>query len=259
MAKRSEFSLLTTSSEAPASADKEDIRDRTAEICEQIGELHSKIMADGKTAVLVVLQGMDSSGKDGVSRTILTNCTPSGYNYKSFKAPTQDEMDHDFLWRIHQHTPAKGTMTVFNRSHYEDVLYQRVNGWIDDKKVEMRMRAINAFEHLLAQDNNTLIIKMYLHISPERQKEKLLERLENPKKNWKHNPGDWEQREKWDAYRSVYHDVFEASEQPWFIIPADQEWYRDYVAASVLLKQLQSLNLKFPLLTAAEKAPFLNK
>jgi len=155
-------------------------------------------------------------------------------------------MSHDFLWRVHKLVPGKGKIRIFNRSHYEDVLIQKVHHWIDDKKVEDRIVAINNFESLLTKDNNTTILKFFLNLSQEKQQEKLQERIRVLEKNWKHNPNDLEESKLWDEYMDAYENVLNKSEIPWHIIPADQRWYRNYSVAKIVLKTLEDMNLKYP-------------
>ena len=191
---------------------------------------------------------MDATGKDGATRKVFSYCSPIGINAVGFKKPTEEEFAHDFLWRIHQHSPAKGMIQVFNRSHYEDVLIQRVHHWIDETQVDERIRAINDFERTLQQDNHTTIIKFYMHISPERQRQKLQQRIDDPRKNWKHNAADWEERKLWDQYINCYEDAINRSEVPWVIAPVDHRWYRDYFIASRIVDTLESLNMELPTL-----------
>jgi polyphosphate kinase 2 (PPK2 family) len=172
---------------------------------------------------------------------------PQGVRVQSFKVPTEEELAHDFLWRIHHHTPAKGMIQIFNRSHYEDVLVTRVHGWCDDKTAAKRFDAINAFEELLAVHNNTLILKFYLHMSAEEQQERLRERIDNPEKHWKHNAKDAQEAALRDKYLQMYEDVFEhCSVVPWTIVQADQNWYKEHLVAKQLVGALKSLNMKFP-------------
>ena len=231
---------------APEELDKKSARKESAKRAERIAELHQQLVAEGKHSVLIVLQGMDASGKDGAMRNVFGACNPFGLRAVGWKKPTEEEMNHDFLWRIHQQAPAKGEMVIFNRSHYEDVLIQRVHGWIDEERVRKRMTSINAFENLLAYDNNTLILKFYLHLSYEQQEEELRERLEEPEKYYKHNDGDWEQREYWEQYRAAYHDVLNGTDIPWHVIPVDQRWYRDYLMTKVVVEALEGLNMQWP-------------
>ena len=231
---------------APKSLDKDAAKKETKDLIERIGELQNMLYANGKQSVLVVLQGMDGSGKDGTTRALFHDCSPAGVRVTSYKKPTEEEFAHDFLWRIHKNAPEKGQIAVFNRSQYEDILIQHVHGWIDDAKRDRRMASINAFETLLQEDNATVIVKMMLHISPETQLEKLQERVDNPNKYWKHNDADWSERKLWDKYEAAYEYALNNATTPWYIIPADQEWHRDYAAAKVLCEALEKMNLTMP-------------
>ncbi len=191
---------------------------------------------------------MDSSGKDGATANVFSRCSPAGVGFQAFKKPSDEEFAHDFLWRVHKAAPAKGQIKIFNRSHYEDILIQRVHGWIDEERVTKRINAINAFEELLEFDNNTKVLKFYMHLSHERQGEKLQERIDDPDKNWKHNEGDWEERKLWDKYRECYEDAINRSSIPWSIVPVDSRWYRDYVIAKKVADTLEGLNMSFPVL-----------
>lgn len=182
------------------------------------------------------MQGMDASGKDGAIRDVFKGVNPMGVRVFSFKKPTEEELDHDFLWRIHKCTPPKGMMHVFNRSHYEDVLIVRVHKWIDEKTVKKRFKIINAFEELL-QERGTAILKFYLHISQEEQQKRFLERQTNPAKMWKFNHQDLEEAKLWNDYMDCYEDVFEeCNEVPWNIIPADHNFYKEYLIAKKNLR-----------------------
>lgn len=243
------MSLLSGfSTEAPKHTDKSEIKDKTELIIEKIGDLQNTLYGERKHSILLILQGMDGSGKDGIARKLFRYCSPAGIRFYAFKKPTEEEFAHDFLWRVHSHMPEKGFIQIFNRSHYEDVLIQRVHGWIDEERAQKRIQSINAFEELISYDNNTTVLKYYLHISHDRQIEKLQERIDDPKKNWKHNPGDWEETKLWDKYMNCYEDLFRRCTIPWQIIPCDDEWYRDYVAAKKLLETLESLQMKLPTL-----------
>lgn len=246
--KKRNIKLADISTRAPEGFEKKEYKKKRLKLAEEIGEIQNKIYAEGKHAVLVVFQGMDASGKDGSTRKIFQHCSPSGTWAYAFKKPTDLEFAHDFLWRVHDKVPAKGYIQIFNRSHYEDILIQRVHKWITEEHVEKRMNAINAFEELLAFDNNTKIIKCYMHISKERQEEKLQERIDDPAKQWKHNPGDWEERKHWDSYMDCYEYVLNHSEIPWHIIPSDQRWYRDYCVAKLIRDELKALNPVLPIL-----------
>lgn len=231
----------------PDNLDKDEVEDKTKEIVKKIGELSRKFEADGSHSFLVILQGMDGSGKDGTARVVFQDVSPNVICTYSFKKPTPEEFAHDFLWRVHKEVPSKGRMKIFNRSHYEDVLIQRVHKWIDEERVENRIKATNDFEQLLKTDNNTTILKFYLHLSKEKQHEKLQERIEDPEKAWKHNPDDWEESELWDEYMFAYQDVINKSLIPWLIVPAEKQWYRNYFVAKKVLEALEEMNLKYPL------------
>ncbi|MFN7120201.1 MAG: PPK2 family polyphosphate kinase [Saprospiraceae bacterium] len=240
--------LADISTDAPAHLTKETAQAQTAAWVRRIGELQAILYAQKKYSLLVVLQGMDASGKDGAVKNVFNDCNPVGLNIISFKKPTEEEFAHDFLWRIHRHAPAKGMMHIFIRSHYEDILIQRVHKWIDEKRVDKRIQAINAFEELLHFDNNTIILKFYLHISKEQQEKELHQRLTEPDKHWKHNPGDWKERELWDEYRRCYEDAINRSTIPWTVVPVDQRWYRDYIMSQTIVTALEKLDLQYPAL-----------
>lgn len=231
---------------APKGFHKENIKAKTDALLNELDELQNLLYAESKHAVLLILQGMDASGKDGVTRDVLGKLNPQGVTVRSFKAPSEEELAHDFLWRIHQHCPAKGMIQVFNRSHYEDILVTRVHKLCSDKEARQRMRSINDFENLLT-NNNTHIVKCYLHISPEEQQQRLQERIEDPRKQWKYNKNDQEDAKKWNEYMKMYEDCFEhCNKVPWHIIPADQNWYKDYLVAKALHELLSSLKMKYP-------------
>lgn len=232
---------------APGELDKKETKARTAELLEELQELQNVLYAENKHSVLIILQGMDASGKDGAIREVFSGCNPQGISVVSFKVPTEEELAHDFLWRIHRHAPQKGKIVIFNRSHYEDVLVTRVHGWCDAALAIKRFEAINAFESLLLSHNNTTILKFYLHISKEEQDERLQERLDDPQKKWKYNKKDKEEAKHWDRYRQMYEDVFEhCSVVPWTIVPADQNWYKEYLIAKTLVEKLKMLDMKYP-------------
>lgn len=239
--------LAAISTRAPKNFDKEKIKADTEKLLVEINELQNLLYAESKHAVLIVIQGMDASGKDGVIRNILGKLNPQGVLVKSFKAPIAEELSHDFLWRIHQHTPAKGMIQVFNRSHYEDILITRVHKWCNDKLAKQRIEAINNFEQLLMEHTNTHILKFYLHISPEEQQERLKERVTDPSKRWKYNENDFEEAKLWDLYMKMYEDCFSnCNKAPWTIIPSDQNWYKEYIIATELHKLLKSLKMQYP-------------
>ena len=243
----SSIELKRISTRAPKDWNKEETKKKTARILEELDELQNLLFAESKHSVLVVIQGMDGSGKDGLIRNVLGNMNPQGVTVKSYKAPTAEELAHDFLWRIHQHAPAKGMIQVFNRSHYEDILVTRVHKWCDDATAKKRMKAINDFEELVQEHNHTHILKFYLHISPEEQQERLQERVKDPAKMWKYNEKDFEEAKLWDIYMQMYEDCFNNCNDPeWTIVPSDQNWYKEYIVATALRDKLKSLNMQYP-------------
>jgi PPK2 family polyphosphate:nucleotide phosphotransferase len=242
-----EIKLKDISTRAPKDLDKTITKEKTGKITEELSELQNLLFAEGKHSILVVIQGMDGSGKDGVIRNVMGTMNPQGVTVKSYKAPTAEELSHDFLWRIHNHAPAKGMIQVFNRSHYEDILITRVHKWCDDETARKRMNAINDWEKLLQEHNNTQILKIYLHVSPEEQQGRLSERMKDPAKMWKYNANDLEEAKLWNDYMQVYEDCFNNCNNPeWTIVPADQNWYKEYIIASQLHKILSGLNMQFP-------------
>lgn len=241
------ISLANIDTKAPKGFNKEQTKAKTAKLIEELDELQNLLYAEGKHSVLIVVQGMDASGKDGATRNVFGKMNPQGVSVASFKAPTAEELSHDFLWRIHKHVPAKGMIQIFNRSHYEDILITRVHSMIDDKTAKLRMKAINDFESLLTQHSNTHILKFYLHISPEEQQLRLNERLQDPRKMWKYNENDFKEAKLWDNYMKVYQDCFnQCGEIPWIVTPSDQNWYKEYVIASALHKLLKGLKMQYP-------------
>lgn len=243
----SHIKIKDISTRAPKEFDKAQTKQKTTELLGELDELQNVFYAEGKYSILVILQGMDASGKDGAINKVFTSINPQGIQVKSFKAPVGEETTHDFLWRIHPHAPAKGMIQIFNRSQYEDILITRVHKWCDDETAEKRIKAINNFEKLLRDNNNTIILKFYLHISKEEQKERLDERMVNPKKMWKYNPNDFKEAELWDDYMKMYDDCFnKCNEIPWIIVPSDQNWYKEYIIAHTLHKTLKSLKSEYP-------------
>ena len=239
--------LKDISTRAGKEFDKQETKAQTAKILLELQELQNLLFAEDKHSVLVIIQGMDGSGKDGVIRNVFTSMNPQGVNVKSYKAPTAEELSHDFLWRIHQCTPAKGMIQIFNRSHYEDILITRVHKWCDDKTARRRMKAINDWEELLTQHNNTHILKFYLHISPKEQQQRLEERIKDPSKMWKYNASDFEEAKLWDIYMEMYEECFEnCNIVPWIIVPSDQNWFKEYIIASTLRDTLAGLKMQYP-------------
>lgn len=217
-------------------------------IVAEISDLQEKLYAEGKQKLLIIIQTTDTGGKDGTIRAIFSGVNPQGVNVASFKVPTPIELAHDYLWRIHQVTPGKGEIVVFNRSHYEDVLPVRVHKLVPEEVWSKRYHHIVEFEKLLA-DEGTTILKFYLHISKEQQALRLIERIMDPTKTWKFNPGDLEERKLWDDYRKAYEDVLNKTstpQAPWYVIPANRNWYRNILVASIIRDTLKGLNCKYP-------------
>jgi len=228
--------------------DKDDGERELAESVARIAELQYMMLAQDEHALLVVLQGMDTSGKDGVIRHVFSGVNPMGVRVTSFKKPSENEADHDFLWRIHTATPARGEIGVFNRSHYEDVLITRVHGWISPETCEARCKQINMFERLLRNGHMT-ILKFFLHISKQEQKERLEARLSDPKKNWKFQPGDLEERRHWKDYMKAYEEAITAcstAPAPWHIIPSDKKWARNALVARIVRERMEEMKLPWP-------------
>lgn len=243
----SSIQLKKISTRAPGDIKKGEIKEKTLLILQELDEFQNLLFAEGKHSILIVIQGMDGSGKDGVIRNVFGHLNPQGVTVKSFKVPTPEEIAHDFLWRVHEHAPAKGMIQLFNRSHYEDILITRVHKWCDDETAQKRMKSINDFEELLVQHNKTHILKFYLHISPQEQQERLSERMKNPGKMWKYNENDFIEAKLWDLYMNMYEDCFNnCNKIPWTIVPADQNWYKEYIISSHLHSLLKSLDMKYP-------------
>lgn len=217
-------------------------------LVQRLGALQERLYANGERSVLVVLQGMDTSGKDGTIKSVMSGVNPQGCRVASFKAPSNSELAHDFLWRVHHEAPPKGHIGIFNRSHYEDVLITRVHGWVPEKVAKQRFNHINAFEKLLSE-NGTTILKFFLHISKDEQKERLEARVRDPEKRWKFNEGDIEERKRWKDYMRAFEDVLGATSTdhaPWYVVPANRKWYRNLVVARTIVEALDKLKLKRP-------------
>ena len=239
--------LSDISTKAPDGWDKKETKEKLEGVLQELDELQNLLYAESKHCVLVVIQGMDASGKDGAVRNVFGKLNPQGVLVRSFKVPSPEELAHDFLWRIHLHTPQKGYIQIFNRSHYEDILVTRVHKSIDNKTAHKRMQAINDFEKLLREHNDTHILKFYLHISPKEQQERLEERIQNPAKQWKYNENDFAEARLWDDYMEMYEDCFEnCNDVPWTIVPADQNWYKEHVIATTLRDTLKGLHMQYP-------------
>ena len=214
----------------------------------RMAELQELMFAEGKHSLLIILQAMDAGGKDSTIRHVMEAFNPQGCHVVGFGVPTDLERDHDFLWRVHPHTPPAGSVTIFNRSHYEDVLVVRVNKLVPKKVWRARYDHINNFERLLV-DSGVSVLKFYLHISKDEQKERFQERLDRQEKNWKFNPGDLKTRAQWDDYMAAFEDVFEQcnhSWAPWYIVPANRKWYRNLVISTAIIEAMEKMEMKYP-------------
>jgi PPK2 family polyphosphate:nucleotide phosphotransferase len=241
------LSEISTDSTGPYRDEKQADADMQRH-CQRLDDLQAKLYACEQNAVLVVLQGMDTGGKDGTIRHIFSGVNPQGCTVTSFKVPTPLEARHDFLWRAHAAVPPKGVIGIFNRSHYEDVLVVRVHGQITGKQARRRMEEIVDWEEMLAA-NGVIILKFFLHISHEEQTRRLAARLDDPKKQWKISASDFAERKLWPDYQRAYEDVLNRTSRkhaPWFIVPADHKWYRNVVISKILVDTLDDLKLKYP-------------
>jgi len=234
--------------------DTGDFKDRaeaeaaTAVDVQRLGELQERFYIDNRRALLIVLQAMDTGGKDGTIKHVFRGINPMGCQVTSFKKPTHEEMDHDFLWRINRALPARGNIGIFNRSHYEDVLVVRVHDLVPEAVWSRRYEHINTFEKLLT-DENTIVLKFFLHISKQEQKERLEERLQDKEKHWKFDPNDLKEREHWDDYMGAFEEVLRKCSKPaapWYVVPANKKWFRNYIVARTLVSTLSKLDFKLP-------------
>ena len=227
---------------------KDKAKAETAKLIAALDGLQERLYANAGRSLLIVLQGMDTSGKDGTIKSVMSGVNPQGCKVVAFKAPSKDELAHDFLWRVHREVPPKGYIGIFNRSHYEDVLITRVHGWVLDKEAKRRFNQIKEFEELLTEQG-TAVLKFFLHISKEEQEERLKERIADPEKRWKWNSGDLEERKLWDDYQRAFEDVISATSTtsaPWYIVPANRKWYRNLVVADRIVDVLEDMKLKTP-------------
>lgn len=230
------------------SGSKEDDLIALNALANEINALQDILHAEGKRKVILLLQGMDASGKDGTVRHVFSECDPLGIRLASFKAPTSDELARDYLWRVHAQVPKAGELVIFNRSHYEDVLIVKVHDWIDDAECARRFQQINDFERLLSETGTT-IIKCFIHISKDEQKERLQERLDDPTKTWKFNPGDLNERAMWDKYMRAYENAIQATSTeyaPWYIVPADSKTNRNLLISRLLRDTLKKMQPTYP-------------
>ena len=227
---------------------KQDALEELSELHIKLADLQQRFFVDRKHKLLIVLQGMDTSGKNGTIKHVFRGVNPQGVHVSSFDKPTSRDLSHDFLWRIHKCTPADGEIMIFDRSHYEDVLAVRVNKLRPESVWKKRYRHINDFEQLLV-DENTIILKFFLHIDPATQKQRLQERLDTPEKNWKFDDSDLIARGKWDAYEAAHEEVFEKTSKPdapWYVIPANKKWARNLLVARIVVDRLDDLHLSYP-------------
>ncbi len=228
--------------------DKKAGRKYLKELNKELSELQKLFYVDGRYKMLIVLQATDTGGKDGTIRSVFHRVNPQGVRVASFKKPTPEELSRDYLWRVHEEVPAKGKIVVFNRSHYEDVLVPKVHGFIPPSVIQKRYHHLVEFERLLAEEG-TIILKFYLNISKQEQKERLQARLDDPAKHWKFNPGDLEERKLWTKYQRAFEAMLSRTSEsfaPWYVIPANRKWYRNIVISRIIIDQLKSLKLKYP-------------
>ena len=218
------------------------------ELNQELERLQELLYAEGKHKILIALQAMDTGGKDGTIRHVFEGVNPQGVKVAGFKVPTPKELAHDYLWRVHKHTPGNGEIVIFNRSHYEDVLVVRVHNLVPKEVWSRRYEHIRAFEKTLV-DEGTTILKFYLHINQKEQKERLQARLDEPNKNWKFSKGDLAERALWDQYQAAYQDALAKTSTeyaPWYVIPANRKWYRNLVISTIIIETLKSLNMSYP-------------
>jgi PPK2 family polyphosphate:nucleotide phosphotransferase len=214
----------------------------------KLAALHDLLYAENKRALLIFLQGMDASGKDGTIKHVMSGVNPQGCAVTSFKEPSVQELEHDYLWRIHAAVPARGTIGIFNRSPYEDVLTVRVHNEVPRSVWTKRYGQINAFEKILVE-NDVCIVKLFLHISSEEQEKRFSDRLKDPRKNWKASPADFRERRYWDEYQRAYEEALlkcDTAAAPWYVIPADHRWFRNYAVARIIIETLESFHMKYP-------------
>jgi PPK2 family polyphosphate:nucleotide phosphotransferase len=232
----------------PGMPDKQQVQDRLQTNVAKLAKLQYRMYAENRRALLIVLQAMDAGGKDGTIRHVMSGLNPQGCSVASFKKPSIEEADHDFLWRIHAKVPAKGDFGIFNRSHYEDVLVVRVHNLVAESVWSKRYQQINAFERILAE-NEIIIVKFWLHISKEEQLARLRARLEDPTKLWKFSEADLEERSHWDNYMKAVEVAVQrcsTRDAPWYVIPANKKWYRNAAVSEILVETLEVLDMKFP-------------
>ncbi len=227
---------------------KDDGRKELERLTERLEKLQELLCAEQRHAILVVLQGMDTAGKDGTIRRVFQGVNPQGVRVAQFKAPSARELTHDFLWRVHAETPARGEMVLFNRSHYEDVLVPRVHRYIPREEWVRRYRGINEFEQALSEEGTT-ILKFFLHVSKAEQARRLNERLDDPTKHWKFREADLQERRRWTAYQAAYEEAITRTSTtwaPWFVVPSDRKWFRDLIVSRQIVETLEALDMRYP-------------
>src|SRR5213593_1069319 len=216
---------------------------------QKMEELQYLMYAENEHSLLIVLQGLDAGGKDGVVRHVLAGMNPSGCVSVNFKQPTAEDLAHDFLWRVHPHVPGKGSVAIFNRSHYEDVLVVRVHGLAPEKVWSKRYNQINDFEQLISTENNTTILKFFLHISKDEQLARFKKRLDDPARQWKISESDYKEREYWGDYLKTFEDVLtktSTEQAPWFIVPSNHKWFRDLAISQIIVREMEAMGMQFP-------------
>ncbi len=242
------FSLANMPTTAPEDFDKEVSKKSVKKLTKRIQALQELMWAEHKQRLLVVLQAIDTGGKDGTIRAVFGRTNPQGVKVKSFKRPTEEELSHDYLWRVHPHVPGNGEIVVFNRSHYEDVLVVKVHEYAPLEVIEKRYQHIRNFEQMLA-DEGTTVIKIFLHISKDEQKRRLEDRLNQPEKNWKFEMGDIKERSYWDQYQQVFETMIQETSTevaPWYVVPANNKKYRNEIISSIIVETLEGLNMQWP-------------
>ena len=243
-----DLSVLDPRDTSAFEGSKSDGKARLKELTDELEDLQELLHAEGRHKLLVVLQAMDTGGKDGTIRHVFDGVNPLGVKVASFRQPTVEELAHDYLWRVHRHTPGDGEIAIFNRSHYEDVLVVRVHHLVPETVWSRRYDHINAFEQLLA-DEGTTILKFFLHISREEQAERLQARLDDPAKHWKFSVGDLDERARWDDYMAAYEAVLSRTSTdhaPWYVVPADRKWYRNLVVSTIVTDTLRGFDMSYP-------------
>jgi len=232
-----------------AAMTRKDEQEQSKEQAKTLSQLQQQLYAEHKHSLLIILQGIDAAGKDGVIKHVMAGINPQGCSVTSFKQPTKEERDHDFLWRIHQHSPRRGDIAVFNRSHYEDVLVVRVHRLVEKSVWSARFEQINQFEALLGSDSSTKILKFFLHMSPQEQLRRFKKRLEDPLRQWKISDADYTERKFWDDYTEAYEDVLRKTSTdhaPWYIIPSDKKWFRNFSVGQILIEAMQAMDFQLP-------------